>query len=92
MSKLKVNPAGQEETFDFYLDENQHPIAYKAKLDELINSGMTEEDAREFIRETPFCLEVYYSPDRGLFMVESEPLDYIPVFDPYTGEEMEKED
>ena len=89
MCKLKVNPAGKEETIDFYLDENKHPIAFKAKLDELICSGLSEDEAREFINGTPFCLEVYYSPYNGLFMVESEPLDCITPYDPYTGEEME---
>lgn len=92
MCKLKVNPAGQEETFDFYLSEEKHPIAFKAKVDELINAGMSEEEAKEFINTTPFCMEVYYSTDRGLFMVESEPLDFITPFDPYTGEEMEKQE
>lgn len=89
MSKLKVNPAGQEEVFNFFLSEREHPIAFKAKLDELIEAGLTEEQARVAIEKYPTQMEVYYSPDKGLFMVETEAFSSIPVHDPYTGEEME---
>ena len=91
MSKLKVNPAGSEEVFNFYLDEANHPIAFKAKLDELIASGLTEQEARREMRDNPTQMEVYYSPDCGLFMVEAMALESITPFDPYTGEEMENE-
>ena len=39
---MKLNSVGNEEIITLKIDENEHPIAYKAKLDELIACGMTE--------------------------------------------------
>lgn len=86
---VKVNPAGREEVIEVYLSETEHPIAYKTRLEELIKSGLSEKDAREEIATQPFQMELYYSPDCGLFAVESMALESITPYDPYTGEEME---
>ena len=90
MSKLKINPADKAEMIDFYLSETRHPIAFKAKLAELMEAGLTEEQARVAIDKYSIEMEVYYSPDKGLFMVETEALSSIPVYDPYTGEKLEE--
>lgn len=85
---LKVNGADEVELLDVYLDEVKHPIAFAAKKQELIDSGMTEEEAVDFIRTTPFQMELYYAPFNGLFLIESEALESIAPFNPYTGEEI----
>lgn len=78
------------ETVEIYLDETKHPRAFKTKLRELIDSGMTEHDAREFIRETPFDMEVCYDFNRGLFMVECETVGSTEIYNPYTGVQCKK--
>lgn len=88
---IKVNPSDKVELVDIKLDKEKHPIAWNNKKQELIESGMPEDEAEDFLRTTPFQMEVYYAPFNGLFLIESEPLDSITPFNPYTGEEMEND-
>lgn len=83
---MNLNNSNNVETVELYLDEYRHPIAFNNKLNELIKSGMMEDEARSFINSTPFELEVYYDPFRGLFLVESEACEYTDIYNPYTGE------
>ena len=72
------------------LTEDKFPIAYKCKLNELINNGMSEESARNFLADCEIELELYYSYGYGVFAVESEAIECgATIFDPYTGEECE---
>lgn len=88
MSPIKVNPAGTEEVIQIYLDPVKHPIAYAAKKQELIKCGMSAKEADKFILRTPLEMELYYSIDQGLFLIESEPLEFITPYNPYDGEPM----
>lgn len=88
---MKLNSIGNEEIITLKIDENEHPIAYKAKLDELIESGLPEDDARKAISQG-FVMEVYYAPNQGFFLVESEAIGCTPIFNPYDGIECEYED
>ena len=86
--RVKLNDSDHYEIMcNFWLDPEKHPIAYQAKMDELVRlSGMTEEEAANFIRRTPFEMELYYSPECGLFAVEAEAISNgAAIFDPYTG-------
>lgn len=87
---MKKNNSDQYESIMVKLDEFKHPIAFKTKLDELIESGMTAEEARVFIQTTPIELEIYYQKDSGLFAVEAEAVDSGTVYSPYSGEELEE--
>ncbi len=90
---MKKHNSQEVEVIDVFLSETQHPIAYKAKLKELIEeSGMTKEEAEHFIRTTPFQLELYYSYNQGLFGVESEAVESTDIINPYTGETLEEPD
>jgi hypothetical protein len=88
MAKLQINPQGTEETIEFYLDQVKHPVAYGNKKVELMNSGMPLDEIDRYIRNTPFVMEVYYSKDQGLFLVESEPIGIIKMYNPYDGIEI----
>lgn len=69
----KINSANNAETFEFTWDEELYPTAFAAKVAELVNSGMTEQEARYQLHKYPnVTMEVVYSPDRGLFFVESD--------------------
>lgn len=67
------------------------PVAFKNKMEELIEGGMSVEEAKRHIYNTPIYLEVYYEKGKGLFAVES---DYIEEHDsivsPYSGEKISK--
>lgn len=89
---LKKNPAEEYESINIRLDKKKFPKAYAAKVQELVNSGLSTEDAETFIDTTAFEMEVYYSPERGLFLVEAEAVDATEIFDPYTGTAMEEAD
>ncbi len=85
MNRVKVHTAGTEEVIYVTLNPNEFPIAYGKKLEELINSGMDEEEARAVLLQ-PIELELYYDMDRGMFAVESEPAQEINMFNPFTKE------
>lgn len=87
---MKLNEAGKEEIFILKIDETQHPIAYKAKLNELIQAGMTEQDARNVINQG-VVMEVYYATNQGFFLVESEAIESTEIYNPYDGTECEIE-
>lgn len=88
MKPIQINEAGSEEIITLFLKESKHPIVYKAKLDELIDSGLSDEEARDFISTTPFVMEMYYSPSNGLYLVESEAVDVVSIWNPYDGVQM----
>lgn len=85
MRKLQINPVGAEEVFEIYLDPTKHPVAYNNKLTELVDAGMSYVQAENFIRNTPFVMEVYYAPNQGLFLVESEAIESVDIHNPYDG-------
>lgn len=92
---MKLNNALQTEHLcEVYLTKEKFPIAYAAKKKELMElSFMSEEDAERYISEVPISLELYYSPERGLFAVEEDAIGGgASIYDPYTGYEMEDYD
>lgn len=93
MAAPKINKAGSEEVIEVYLSETNHPIAFNAKVKELVEqSGMTEKEAKEYVRTTPFTIELYYHAGQGLFGVESEAVEPYgnEIYSPYTGEECDR--
>ena len=82
---IKINPAGAEETIEVRLSQDKTPVAWEAKVQELIKNGMSREDAEQAASQ-PFELELYYQADWGLFAVESESLECGDVISPYNGE------
>lgn len=88
---MKLNAADKAEIIVLKINQAEHPIAYKAKLDELISSGMSEDDARDAIIQG-IPMEVYYSPNQGFFLVESEAIESTEIYNPYDGTECEVEE
>ena len=89
---MKKANSDQIESISIIIDKIKFPIAYKAKLDELIGCGVSKRSAEKFISSTPIDMELYYSKDSGLFMVEAEAVESGTIINPYTGEELEEED
>lgn len=86
---MKKNKPEQAEIIELFLSEDKTPIAYQKKVTELIKSGMTKEEAENFVSTTPFEMEFYYSDDLGLFLVESEAVEEANIIDPYSGKKLQ---
>ena len=90
--KLRKHNAEELESINVYLSEDKTPVAFARKLKELMdqNAFNSEQEAKDWIRNTPFEMELYYSIDQGLFLVETEAVESdIPMFNPYTGEKLD---
>tara|TARA_B100000927_G_scaffold107064_1_gene86574 strand:+ start:2174 stop:2443 length:270 start_codon:yes stop_codon:yes gene_type:complete len=86
---MKVNAPEKAEIIELFLSKDKTPIAYQKKVEELIRSGLSEEEAENFVSTTPFEMEFYYSDNLGLFLVECEAVDNAILVDPYSGEPLE---
>lgn len=93
---VKLNVAKDYETIGYIkLDERKTPIAFKAKVEELLEEGCakTEEEARGMVMQMEIELEVYYEKGHGLFAVESEAVEStLDIYSPYTGKACERPD
>lgn len=65
------------------LTEDKYPIAYRNKLEELMDNGCTEQEAREMIDAMTFEMELVYHKNNGLFLVESEAIECGEIYSPY---------
>lgn len=75
----------------FFLSEEYHPIAYKNKLEELVESGMNVADAKKYIETTPIDLEIYYEKGKGLFAIDCETIENgKDIYSPYSKIKLEK--
>lgn len=87
---MKTNPADRCETIDVLLSEEKYPIAFKNKVEELLEQKAfnSESEAAEWLRKTPITLELYYEKHAGLFALESDALESCPesLCSPYSRE------
>lgn len=89
MDKIFVPYYG--ELMDIKLNPEKHPIAYKNKVDELIEDGMSKEDAEYYVNNTVFTLELIYEKHQGLFAVETEAIESGEIISPFTSKIIEVE-
>lgn len=87
---MRINPPESCETIEVLLNEDKYPIAFRNKVEELMEQGAfeDEEKARRWLSSTPIVLEVYYEKHAGLFAVESDALETCPesLCSPYSRE------
>lgn len=77
---------------EILLDPIVHPIAFNAKVNQMVEDGMERTDAENLVKCTPILLDVYYSTEKdneGLYCVESEIVECATIYNPYSGVEME---
>ncbi len=80
------------DTIEVYLTPDKTPEAYQRKIHELVYlSGMSREEAENYLSITPVPLELFYDIDRGLFAVESGAAECCEVYNPFTGKEIPNE-
>lgn len=85
-----IAPSDEEaETIDIYLTPDKFPIAFKNKVDELLEQKLFDnrKDAEDDVMSCPIELDLVYEKHSGLFAVESEALDLC--VSPYSGKEIE---
>ena len=85
---------GSEEVIKVLLTPKTYPIAYKNKVDELMEQGafLSRLEAEEWLQTTPIDLEIIYEKGHGLFAVESQALEMGGLTSPYTCNEIVCED
>ena len=85
---FRLNNADEYEPLKVQLTERDTPIAFQAKIDELMEQGAfeNEDEAKKWLSNTPIELEIYYEKDNGLFAVESEAVESGTIYSPYTGD------
>ena len=92
MARIKANPADKYENFVVRLSRHNNPIAYQAKLEELVEQELykTIDDAEIDNPYIDIELEMYYDKHHGLFAVESGAIesDAESICSPYTGESL----
>ena len=86
MEKIIAPPVGQDEFIEITLTPNRFPIAYKNKVDELMEQGAFDkrEDAEKWVQTNPIPLEIIYEKHSGLFGVESEAIESNSCSSPYS--------
>ena len=88
MAKFKLNHFDEYESIGtFKLSKERTPIAFQNKVDELVEEGMSVEDAEKFVSNTEFELEIYYQQGWGLFAVQTDIVENCEeIMSPYNGD------
>lgn len=68
------------------LDVN--PIIFQRRVQSLILSGLSQEEAEHIALTTPVELELFYDIGRGIFAIDAEAVGNTPLYNPYTGKEI----
>jgi hypothetical protein len=96
MARIKANSAEDYESTIIRLSKDRYPIAYQAKLEELVEQNCYG-SIEEAESDNPYFdieVEMYYDKHHGLFAVESEAIESNAesICSPYTREYMEDSD
>ena len=66
----KLHNADEYEHIKVFLNETDHPIAFGKLVKELVDSGLTESEAKIEAYRQPMEMEIYYEEGAGLMLVE----------------------
>lgn len=88
---IPIHDVDQMEIIKVRLDREHTPVAFAAKINELMNleAFETEDEAIKWLESEPIDLELYYEPGYGLFAAEAEAVESQIVISPYTGKRLE---
>ena len=90
---VKLNNAEQCEFFIVTINKTQHPIAWANKINCLMLSGFSKEEAEKELENNPtFEMEMYYEIGSGLFAVETHAVEAGTIYSPYSSDMCEKPD
>ena len=85
---VKLNNAENSEYIEITISKEQYPIAYRNKIEELVEQGCypTIHDAEKDNPTFEMDCELYYDKDSGLFAVECGAVEAGTIYSPYSGE------
>lgn len=85
---VKLNSAEDCERLVIIVDKEQYPIAYRNKIEELVEQKCydTIEDAEKDNPTFEMDCEIYYDKHSGLFAVECGAVESCCIYSPYSGE------
>ena len=85
---VKLNSAENFERLIIIVDKEQYPIAYRNKIEELVEQKCydTIEDAERDNPTFEMDCEIYYDKHSGLFAVECGAVECGTIYSPYSGE------
>ena len=91
---VKLNNGNDYEPITIKIDKAHYPIAYRNKIEELVEQGLyADAELAEFHNPTfEMDCEVYYDKHSGLFAVESGAVESGTIYSPYSGELCEEFD
>lgn len=91
---LKLNDGDNYEPITIKLDKVNTPIAYRNKIEELVEQGVyADAELAEFHNPTfELECEIYYEKHSGAFAVECGAVESNCVYSPYSGEQCEYPD
>lgn len=86
--KVKLNNGDDYEPINIILTEEEYPIAYNNKIEELVEQGLYADVEMAKLDNPRIELEceIYYHKHSGLFAVECGAVDSGCVYSPYSGE------
>lgn len=68
-----------------------NPEMFRRRVKCLTLSGLSQEEAEEFVASTPLQLELFYDVALGAFAIDAEAVGNTPLYNPYTGDEIPDE-
>ena len=91
---VKLNNGNDYEPITIKIDKIHQPIAYRNKIEELVEQGCydTIEDAERDNPTFEMDCEIYYDKHSGLFAVEQGAVESGTIYSPYSGELCEEFD
>ena len=89
-NKHIINDENKYESVNIILSKEKCPIAFEKYVKDIMQGGMTREEAEKYASETPIELELYYQVGFGLFGISSDYVENVESFvSPYNGDEYE---
>lgn len=68
-----------------------NPITFQRRVQCLMISGLSQEQAEHIASTEPMKLELFYDIGRGIFAVDAEAVGNTSLYNPYTAEEIPDE-
>jgi hypothetical protein len=85
---MRLHNLDEFESIEIRLSKTSTPIAWENRVQSIMNSGASREEAEKMADE-PIEVEMYYNQYAGLFLVECEAVESGTIYDPYSGELMD---
>lgn len=88
--KLLQHKWDDVEVINVSLTPTSHPKFFKAKVDELVKLGLSQEEAEADTTKwmANFEMEIYYQTNYGVFAIDSDAFEGQRLFSPFTKTEL----